>query len=126
MPEFVRRQREVKSVFFRTEDRGVPVREFASARRPIDDVVHEAGNSGLAAVFIPEPAPNEADVPKIGLSPQGRLNPAACLRPFLQFFVNAPADGRFDLIGRNRYRLLRHEESRDGFGEDNMPMVRSS
>ena len=67
--EFVRRPREVRSVLYWTDDRGMPVREFASARRPIDDVVHQAGNSGLAAVFIPELTPNEADVPKIGLDP---------------------------------------------------------
>ena len=115
MPEFVRRQREVRSVFSRTEDRGVLIRELASVRRPINDVVHQAGNSGLAAVFIPELTPNETDVPKIVLSPQGRLNPAACLRPVFQFFVNAPVDGRFDLIGRNRYPLLRCEELRNSF-----------
>ena len=69
MPEFVRRQREVKSVLNWTDDRGVPIREFASVRCPINDVVHQAGNSGLAAVFIPELTPNEADVPKIGLNP---------------------------------------------------------
>ena len=69
MSEFRHRRHEVKSVCSWMDDQGVLIREFASARRPINDVVHEAGNSGLAAVFIPEPAPNEADVPKIGLNP---------------------------------------------------------
>ena len=71
MPEFRHRRREVKSVVSPMDDRAVPIREFASARGrgPIHDVVHQAGNSGLAAVFIPELTPNEADIPKLVLNP---------------------------------------------------------
>ena len=35
----------------------------------LHDVIHQAGNSGFAAVFIPELAPNEAKVSKLVLDP---------------------------------------------------------
>ena len=77
-------------------------------------VIHQAGNSGLAQVLVPDPTPDETKIAKLGLKPRRRLNPALALCQFFHFLVKAPLDSYFERRVGNRF-LLRNKETRNGF-----------